>query len=302
MLKNKTIKPYRLNKEWHFYAFISPWMIGFFAFIVLPMLFSLYAAFTRWNGVTFPTFTGLSNFIFMFTRDDLFWLSIRNTLYYTFVSVPLNLFLAFLLATVLNKRLPGSNFFRAAFYLPSVLAGVAIFITWIWLFSPATGLINTILYFLGITGPRWLQDPATAMPSLILMNVTTLGGGMLIMLAGLQNIPEEYYESARIDGANPLQALLHITLPGISPVIFYNLLMGIITSLQVFVQPFVMTDGGPMRATYVYGIHLYFTAFRYMDFGYASTLAWMLFILILGLSLIIFKTSKLWVYYGGETQ
>lgn len=299
IIKHKK-KPFSLNKEWHFYAFIAPWLLGFFGFIVIPMLFSLYAAFTRWNGIQMPTFTGLTNIIFMFTNDDLFWHSIRITFIFAGVSVPLNLFVAFVLAAILNRRLPGSNFFRAAFYLPSVLAGVAIFITWIWMFSPTMGLINTVLYFIGIDGPRWLLDPQTALLSIILMNVTTMGGTMLIILAGLQNIPDEQYEAARIDGANALQRIIYITFPGVSPVIFYCLLMGIIGALQIFVQPWVMTQGGPRNATYVYGIHLYNNAFRFFNFGYASALAWTLFVIIMVLSGLVFKSSKFWVNYGGE--
>ena len=203
---------------------------------------------------------------------------------------------------LLNKRMPLSHFFRSIFYLPSVVAGVAVYIVWSQLYNPFTGIFNDLLSLIGIQGPGWLIDENWAMPSLIIMNVFTCGGQMLILLAGLQDISDAYYEAAALDGASPRQVYFKITLPLLTPVVFFNLIMGIINSLQIFAQPQIMTDGGPMYATYVYGLHIYKTAFVYMDFGYACTLAWGLFILILLLSLFIFRSSRLWVHYREEVD
>jgi multiple sugar transport system permease protein len=273
----------------YFYLFISPWLIGFFCFILLPMLFSLYTSFTEWDAVKMPVFIGLKNYIDIFSSDDGFWTSILNTLYFTGVAIPLNLVISLGLALLLNKRLYGTNFFRGVFYLPTILAGVAIYITWMYLFNADTGVLNTLLSYVGLKGPKWLLDFRWAMPSLI-----------FILLAGLQDVPEDCYESAHIDGATKSQCFRKITLPMLSPVIFFNLIMGVINGLQIFTQPFIMTEGGPANATYVYGLHLYNSAFRYYKFGYASALAWILFTLILFLSFVIFLTSKFWVFYREE--
>lgn len=285
-----------------FYIFISPWLIGFFGFTALPMLYSLFAAFTDWNGVTAPVFNGLANWRYMLFSDNLFWKSVGTTFIYAFTTVPINLIVALFLAQQLNKRMPLTNFFRSVFYLPAVVAGVAVYIVWQQMYNPVAGIINDMLYMLGIDGPRWLADANWAMPALVLMNVFTCGTQMLILLAGLQDIPKDYYEAAMLDGASSRQLYFHITLPLLSPVIFFNLIMGIINSLQVYTQPAVMTDGGPVHATYVYGLHLYNTAFKYYEFGKACTLAWTLFMIIMVLSLIIFRTSKIWVHYSQEVD
>lgn len=260
------------------------------------MLYSLYAAFCSWDGISEPVLIGLANFKQMFTEDDKFWTSVWNTLHFTVFSVPINLAVALLLAVALNQKHWGKSLFRALFYLPSVAAGVAIYIVWSNLYNPTVGIINYLLSFLGIQGPEWLLDPAWAMPSIIIMSITFCGSTMLIFLAGLQDIPETAYEAARLDGAGPFTMFFRITLPLLSPVIFYNLIMGLIGALQVFAQPWIMTQGGPIDATYVYGIHLYNNAFRYYNFGYACALAWMLFVLIMLLSLFVMRTSKSWVY------
>lgn len=285
-----------------FYLFISPWLIGFIGFTIGPMLYSLFAAFSDWNGVAAPQWTGLKNAFTMVTGDDLFWKSIGNTFYFALVSVPLNMIIALFLANLLNKRMPFSYLFRSVFYLPSVVAGVAVYIVWMQLYNPYAGIFNDLLSLVGIDGPMWLLDERTSMLSLILMNVFTCGGQMLILLAGLQDIPGDYYEAASLDGASGFRVFFSITLPLLTPVIFFNLVMGVINSLQIFAQPHVMTGGGPMYSTYVYGLHLYNTAFRFFDFGYACTLAWALFIIIMALSLFIFRSSKSWVYYREEVD
>lgn len=285
-----------------FYAFISPWLIGFTLFTLLPMAYSLYAAFTTWDGVNAPVLQGFKNFKDIFTGDLMFWSSVKNTLYYVAVTVPLNLTVALLLAMLLNRRLPFTNFFRSVFYLPTILSGVAISITWLYMFNPDTGVINTLLRGIGIRGPRWLLDTAWAMPSLILMNVFTIGTMIIIFMASLQDVPGDYYEAATIDGASRFAMFRKITFPMISSVVFFNMIMGIISGLQIFMQPFVMTEGGPANATYVYGLHLYKSAFLYYRFGYASALAWILFAGIMVLTVIIFASSKLWVYYREDVD
>ena len=285
-----------------FYLFILPWLIGFFCLTLGPMLYSLYASFSEWNGIGMPLFNGFENLKTMLFEDDKFWTSILNTFYFAFFSVPINLFVALLLAILLNKPYKGHTLFRSVFYLPSVVASVAVYIVWTNLFNPDVGYLNYVLSLLGIKGPAWLNDPHWAMPSIILMTVTFCGGSMLIFLAGLQDIPEALYEAARMDGARPLQLFWHITVPLLSPVIFYNLVMGIIGGLQVFAQPFIMTAGGPMNSTYVFGLHLYNNAFRYYKFGYACSLAWFMFMVILLLSLLVFRSSKHWVHTDNEGE
>lgn len=283
-----------------FYLFLSPWLIGFLLFTLIPMLYSFYTAFCDWNGISAPSFAGLRNFEIMFFSDRKFGKSITNTFYYAVCTVPLNLILALVLAQLLNKRLPGSNFFRSVFYIPSVIAGSAVYIVWQYLYDPNLGYINTLLSYIGIAGPPWLNSKGWAMPSLILMNTSTCGGAMLILLAGLQDIPNDYYEAAMLNGASGWQMYTRITLPLLSPVIFFNLIMGIINALQIFAQPQIMTGGGPANSTYVFALHLYNSAFKYAKFGYASALAWALFALTMGLSLFVMGSSRRWVHYTQE--
>lgn len=285
-----------------FYCFIAPWIVGFCAFTLFPMMFSLGVSFTNWNGVAKPIFTGLKNYIQIFIKDGVFWDSLVRTLYYVGVSVPLNTLLALFLALLLNKRLPWTNFFRAVFYLPTICTGVALYITWLYLFNGDSGYLNVILGWFGIEGPRWLSDYNTSMPSIIFMDMFACGTSMTIVLAGLQDVPSSYYEACELDGAGGWQKFRHITFPMISPVIFFNVLMSLIKGVQIFTQPFVMTEGGPAKSTYVYGLYLYSTAFSYTKFGYASALAWILFVLLILLSLVIFATSKFWVFYREDVN
>lgn len=285
-----------------FYIFISPWLLGFTMFVLLPMGFSLYASFTSWDGMNAPVFHGLKNYVSIFTTDMMFWDSVKNTLYYVCVTVPLSLVIALLLAMLLNKRLFFTNFFRSVFYLPTILSGVAISITWLYMYNPDTGVINTLLRAVGIEGPRWLLDTQWAMPGIMIMDLFTIGTMMLIFMAGLLDVPRDYYEAATIDGANKFAMFRKITFPMISSVVFFNMIIGLINGLQLFMQPFVMTEGGPANSTYVYALHLYKSAFLYYRFGYASALAWILFLGILLLTLLIFATSKRWVYYREEAQ
>jgi multiple sugar transport system permease protein len=293
-------RSYRAHKSLPFYLFISPWLLGFLGLTMLPMLFSLYASFTEWDGISSPAYIGLENYRKMFVEDDRFYISIKNTLYYAFCAVPASQLFALFLALMLKKSFKGQYFFRSVFYLPSVVSGVATFLVWRWMFDTNIGVFNYILSFFGIHGPSWLLDTKWAMPSLIIMSLSFCGGAMLIFLAGLQNIPEQLYEAAKIDGASKYKQFLHVTVPMLSPVIFFNLIMGIIDSFQVFAQPWIMTEGGPIDATYVYGIHIYNSAFKYFTFGYASALAWVLFLVILVISLLILLSAKKWVHYEGR--
>ena len=293
MKKKKSLK---INQGKLFFLFISPWLIGLVVFIIGPMLYSLYAAFCDWDGIFAPTFIGVNNFKRMFFSDNRFWNSLSNTMYFVTFSVPLNLIVSLLLAVALNSKYYFRSIYRAMFYLPSVLSGVAIFIVWKNMFNSQIGIFNYLLSIIGIQGPNWLTDPNWSMPSIIIMTVTFCGSMMLIFLAGLQDIPESVIEAAKIDGASALQFFAKITLPLLSPVIFYNLIMSIIGSLQVFSQPWIMTEGGPVESTYVYNMHLYHSAFRYGEMGYAAALAWVLFVIIMGFSLLTIRSSSLWVH------
>lgn len=282
------------------YLFALPWIIGFFLFTLYPVISSLYYSFTNYNTLQEPAWIGLQNYIIMFTRDPRFWTGLWNTLYYTFLSVPIGIAAGVLIATLLNQQVKGMRFFRTIFYLPSVVSSVAVALLWMWILEPNFGLLNTFLSQLGISGPGWLTDPAWSKNSLVIMSLWSVGGGMLIYLAALQDVPQALYESATIDGAGAFRKFFKITLPMITPTLFYNLITGFIGGLQVFQQAFIMTNGGPSYSTYFYAYHLYNKAFSEYQMGYASSMAWVLLVVTLLLSLVIMKTSNKWVYYEGE--
>ena len=283
------------------WLFASPWIIGFLLWTVGPMLASLVIAFTNWDLITSPTYVGLKNFATMAT-DNLVWKSLQVTTVYALVSVPLHIVFGMMLALLLNAGVRGQRFYRTAFYLPSVLSGVAVALLWRWLFSTEFGLFNLLLSYVGITGPSWLGDPQWAMPSLILMSLWGVGAGTIIYLASLQGIPTDLYEAAEVDGATAWTKFWRITLPLMTPVLFFQLVTGFIVALQVFTQAFIMTSGGPNNATLFYLLYLYRNAFEYFRMGYASALAWVLFIYILALTLLIYWSSNRWVYYEGEDR
>jgi multiple sugar transport system permease protein len=235
----------------------------------------------------------------MFGGDDLFLVSVGNTAF-MMLGIPVGMAVSLGIALLLNVEIKGIAVWRTCFYLPSIVPAVASSILWIWIFNPSNGLINSVLESFGITGPNWLQDPRTSKPALILMGLWGAGGGMLIWLAGLKAISESYYEAARIDGATTWQQFKHITLPMLSPYIFFNLIMGVIGTLQVFSQAFIMTQGGPVNSTMFFAYHLFNHAFRYLNMGYASALAWVLLVVVLLLTLLQFKLSKRWVHYEGD--
>lgn len=282
-----------------FYITVFPWILGFCLFTTGPMIASLVISLLKWDMILPAKFIGFQNYVSAF-HDPVFWKSLYVTSVYTFVSVPLGLILSLFVALLLNQKIKGLSIFRTLFYLPSLVTGAAVSILWVWVFNPNFGLLNTFLSYLGIQGPQWIYSPRWALPSLIIMSLWSIGGSMLIYLSGLQGIPTELYEAAEIDGAGSVHKFWSVTLPMISPVIFFNLVMGIIGTFQVFTQGYVMTQGGPEYSTMFYVLYLYNNAFQEFQMGYASALAWILFFIILILTIIVFKTSKTWVYYDGS--
>ena len=289
------------------YAFASPWLVGFMVFTLGPMLFSFFLSFTDWNllkKLDDIRVIGFVNYSRIFSYDPRFWTSLKNTVFYTVFAVPLGIIGALLLAMLLNQKVKGIAFFRTVFYLPSVVSGVATAVLWMWVFNPQFGIVNSFLHWLGIEGPPWLSDPGWSKPTLIIMSLWGLGGSMLIYLAGLQNIPDRLYEVADLDGANQFQKFWHVTIPSLTPTIFFNLIISIIGSFQVFTTVYIISDGrgGPQDSTLFYVLYLYKKAFHEYEMGYASALAWILFVIILFFTLLIMKSSALWVYYEGERR
>ncbi|MCL4247956.1 MAG: sugar ABC transporter permease [Anaerolineae bacterium] len=278
------------------FLFISPFVLGFIIWFLIPALIALYLSVHQWNLISAPEFVGLDNVEHLF-NDPLLPQALKATFLYTIVSVPVGLMLSFGLAMLLNNQLPGIGIFRTIFYLPSIIPAVASAALWAWMFNTEFGLINVIIRAFG--GPKipWLQAPAWALPALIIMSLWNLGGAMIIFLAGLQGIPDIYYEAAEIDGAGRWTKLRHITLPLMSPVFFFNLVIGFISSFQVFIAGYLITDGGPVNATLFLVLYIYRTAFRSLNMGYAATLSWLLFIILMGLSFLVFRYIGKRVYY-----
>lgn len=284
------------------YLFISPWIIGFIGLTLGPLLFSLAASFTDYNITSKMNFIGLENFKRMFTVDDLFRTSLYNTLYYVVFSVPLTTAGAILLGVLLNQKVKGMKFFRTIYYLPAVLSGVAVYFLWMQLLSPSTGLVNTMLGWFGIAGPAWLFDPEWTKPALLLMKMWSVGGGMLLYLASLQGVSPQMYEAAEIEGASAWQKFYHITLPMISPIIFFDVITSTIGSFQIFQEAYVMTEngsGGPGNSLLFYNLHMWNNAFEVFNMGYASAMAWLLFIIVMLLTVVNMKLGKRWVHYEG---
>lgn len=292
----------RLRENLTGWLWVSPWLLGFVFFTLGPMVASVYFSFTEFPVISPPRWTGLENYVTMFTQDQSFWQSLKVTTLYAIISVPLHLVLGFLVAVLLNQRVRWIALWRTIYYLPSVVSGVAVALLWQWIFNTDFGLANWLLSLVGISGPAWLLDQNWALPALIVMSLWGIGGGMVIYLAGLQGVPTALYEAASIDGATSLQRFWHITLPMVSPVIFFNLVLGIIGALQTFTQAFIMTGGGPKESTYFFMLHLYNNAFQWLKMGYASALGWILFFYILVLTLAVFRFSSAWVYYEGELR
>ncbi len=289
----------QLRKEWIGYAFISPWLIGFLVFTLGPFLSSVYLSFTRYNIVSPPVWVGAANYAMM-ARDPVFWHSLVLTLEYALVAVPLGIFAGVALALLLNLPLRGISVLRAVFFMPSIVPAVATTVVFIWLLNPQIGLINSVLRLVGIVGPAWLKEPTWTFWSLIMMSLWTVGGSMVIYLAGLKDIPLHLYEAALIDGASAWQRLRHVTLPMLTPVIFFNLVMGVISAFQHFTQPYMLLmQQAPEEATRFLAVYLFERAWRYLDMGYASAMAWILFVIVVGITGLLLRTHKRWVHYGG---
>lgn len=279
------------------YAFISPWLIGFFCFTFWPFLDSFYLSFTQYDIVTRPHWIGIKNYFILLGHDDLFWKSLWITLKYAAAAVPLQIVIGITLASLLNLSVRGIGFFRTAIYLPSVVPTVANAAIFIWILNPEIGLINRLLGLVGISGPAWLANPAWALDSLVLMSLWGIGNSMIIYLAGLKDVPLHLHEAAALDGANSAKRFLKFTLPMLSPVIFFNLVMGIISAFQYFTEAYVMTQGGPDGSTTFYSLYLWQRAWQYLDMGYACAMAWILFLVVIVITFFVFKGKDRWVHY-----
>ena len=304
--KRNSMSPMRRREALTGYLFIVPWLLGFVLFVFGPFIVSLYLSFTTYSVLQPGRWIGLDNYTRAFSGGDrLFWQSLGNTGYYVLGSVPLRIVLGFILALLLNAKVRGLTFWRTLFYVPSVVPIVATSIIWLYLLNPRFGLVNFGLSLLGIEGLPWLTSPDWSKPALILMSTSWVGVTMLIFLAGLQGIPQHLYEAAELDGAGRWRQLLHVTLPLITPTLYFNIIINLINGFQVFTQVLIMTSGngasgggGPLNSTRVYMLHLFNFAFRDFQMGYASALAWILFVIILLLTLVMVRSSDRWVFYG----
>jgi len=283
------------------YLCISPWVVGFLVFTAGAMVMSLGISTLKTDLMSHMKFVGPDQYVKLF-NDDLTYKALLNTAYYSFVTVPLGTVLALTIALFLNQGIRAQGLFRTIYYLPAVVSGVAVAVLWAWIFNPDLGLVNALLANVGIQGPRWLYSETWAMPAFIIMSLWGAGGSMLIFLAGLQSIPTALYEAAKIDGANVWHQFWHVTIPMLTPTIFFSLVMRIIGSWQVFTQAYVMTGGGPNNATLTMVLYIYRKAFEQFHFGYASAIAWLLFLIILIFTMMVFKSSELWVFYAGEVK
>ncbi|MFD0696452.1 carbohydrate ABC transporter permease [Paenibacillus sp. GCM10027628] len=299
-MKNNTVKGL---------LFASPWLLGFICLTLYPILLSFYYGFTEFNAFQPPKFVGMKNYNELF-HDDLFWKSLRNTFYITVIGTPINLVFALFIAMLLNMKVKGMALYRTVFYIPTIVPLAASTLLWIWILNGQYGLLNTLLTKLGLYAPSWLGDPIYTKPSLLIMGVWAVGNVIVIFLASLQDVPASLYESAEIDGASLTGKFTHITLPTISPIILFQLIMQVINGFQYFTQAYFIIEssgnlnnssiGGPENSLLVYAVYLYHSAFYYLKMGKASAMAWLMFVLIGLVTWIIFKSSKKWVTYGGE--
>ena len=284
------------------YLFILPWIVGFVVFLAGPMLASFALSFTRWNIVGDPRWVGLDNYQQIFTRDPDFLQSLKVTLRYAVIYLPLTTVIGIAMAVALNSRVRGIGLFRTLLYLPSVVPGVAATLVWVWVLNGRYGLLNTILGWFGIEGPNWFRDPQAALYGIVMISLWGVGGSAIIYLAGLQNIPEHLYEAARVDGASGWQQFRYVTLPMLSPVIFFQLVVGLIGVFQTFTSSFVATGGGPLKSTLFYMLYIYNKAWQSLRMGYASALAWILALIILIVTILVFRSSPYWVHYEAERE
>ena len=295
-------RPVRMTEGLAGYVFLTPWFIGLVVIVIFPMIASLYLSFTDYNPLGSPKWVGLANYVKMFTADPRYWNSVRVTLVYVVLSVPIQLIFALVLAVALDKGLRGLNFYRSVYYLPSLLGGsVAIALLWRQVFG-VNGMINQVLGWFGIHAGSWIANPKTAVYTLIALSAWMFGAPMVIFLAGLRQIPAEFYEAAAVDGAGSVRRFFSITMPLLSPVIFFNLILQTINAFQAFTPAYVISDGtgGPVDSTLFYTLYLYQQGFRYLHMGYASAMAWVLLVVVGIFTAINFIGSKYWVFYGDE--
>ncbi len=280
--------------------FISPWLLGFLLFALFPLIASLYYSMTNYDFIRDPQFIGITNYVRLFTVDPDFWTVMYNTLYYVGIGVPLGIAVAFLIANLLNSEIKGRTLFRSVIYIPSIVPAVCTAMVWLFILNVQYGAINGILKTMGLATIPFLSSPALAKPSLIMIYIWAQGTAVVIFLASLQDVPRSLYDAALVDGANAWARFWNVTVPLCTPVILFNFIMGIIAAFQDFTLPFVLTGGGPMKSTEFYVVNLYRNAFVQFSIGKASAMAWILFLIILVFSVILFRTSARWVYYGGE--
>jgi len=296
------LRPNRLSaRDWRNIRtgllFTMPWIIGMLIFTLYPILASFYYSFTQYDIVSPPKFIGLENFRVLFTEDQQYHKAISNTAFYALIAIPMGLLVSFSVAMLLNMKVRGLAVYRTVFYLPSILPEIAAAVLWMWILNTQYGLLNQTLKLVGIKSIGWLTNPLWTKPSLILISLWAMGSSLVIFLAALQDIPQHLYEAADIDGATSWQKTLRITIPMITPTIFFNLVLGVIAATQYFTTAFVILGAGPLESTRFYMYHLYQNAFRYFKMGYASAMALLLFLFVLLVTIILFKTSGKWVYY-----
>jgi multiple sugar transport system permease protein len=291
----------RLEARWGV-LLAMPAILGYLLFVIGPIIASFGIGLTDWEIGGTPAFVGLDNYRHMLTEDELFGKSLFTTAYYTLGAVPVGLIVAFAVAMLLNQRVRGKSVFRTIFYLPVLVPAVANNILWLWLFNPDFGLLNLAARGVGLPESQWIYDENTVIPSLILMSAWGFGNAAVIFLAGLQGVPTHLYEAIEVDGGNRWHKFLYVTLPMMTPTIFFNLVLGLIGTFQVFNEAYIMTGGGPSDASLFYVFYIYRTAFTQSNMGYASALAWALFVIVLLVTVLVFRSAKSWVYYEGEAR
>lgn len=282
-------------------AFISPWLVGFFVFTLIPLCLCLYYSFCKFNLLEPPRWIGFDNYRAMLT-DATFWQAARNTSVYAAMAIPAGVLVSLGLAMLLTVQIPGRGFWRAMIFLPSLIPTVASAMVWMWLLNGRLGLVNILIAKLGIDPPQWLADPNWALPGLALMSLWGVGNAVVVYMAGLQDVPRELYEAAELDGAGVFARMIHVTLPMLSPVIFFNLVMAIIGTLKYFDMPYIMSQIGlgPGHSAYVLSMYVYDNAFNYVKMGYASAVGWILLLMVLALTVLAFWSSRRWVFYQGK--
>lgn len=300
LLMRMGLKKRQSRENVYGYIFILPWIIGMLCFTLGPMIFSLVTSFADYNMLKID-FIGIDNYVNMLTRDQLFWKSFQNTLIYAVMNIPLVTVGGVIVAVILNKSIFGLRTFRTIYYLPSIMVGVGTYFLWMLMLDPSNGIVNSILALIGIKGPAWLTDPNWTKPAIVLMHLWGLGGQMLLYLARLQSIPQDYYEAAALDGAGKFRQFTKITVPLLSPIIFYNLTIGIIGAFQVFQEGYIFSggSGNPAGSLLFYNLNVWNQAFKNFNTGYANAMCWFLFVIVMILTVINQKVSQKWVFYEG---